>query len=821
MGQKIIRLFLVFAFPLTYTLALLAPQIYLTEINLSKENFLPGENIEGEVTLWNYENFAFGDLVLHFYLLGEEVEGVPTQVIDSKKDTKVFSLFAGEKKTIKFVYSLPENLPKGALKFRVRVANQKGEEMTWIDKVVNIGGEGEFLVLENYWILKNGEKLAPGGGVDFNPNEIPQVIFDVKNETPFNLAGFIKITTYKRKEGGEMVSEERKENIVLNSQETKTVKTTLSSLSKPDTYLSKVQILNEKNQPISNPIYFRWIVRGENDAEVLFIQSQKSSFKKDEIAKIKVQFTGPAHEKEVPDKGILKVKILNERGEVVGEGEKVIDLKSSEEIVEVYVKKDVENPKIVTEILKENEILDKYEIAFKEEEEEAPQEKEIPKTSFWKENQPIIILSAIILVVLIAIILWSSFQKGNLILKILFFLIANFLFIRVSFGAVEVADSPCKTTIYFNTPFPNQEFKVGDIVRFSGGFEVTSCGNGLFFNKIEFFITEDKEIPIKNANCCSNCCGASSSTYSCSSMSRCEQVKILDTSNPEFKVYKLGTIYPPDVHTGAKPYEVQFDKYFTIPSDLGFSGNVRFYVQYSGTHWKSHWHWNITYQPGKINSPPEARNLKVIQPDCCLTIYPKAIFKWDFFDQDYGEGQSAFRIQVDDNEDFSSPEIDTGKINDMANEYHLPGFLSFNKKYWWRIKVWDTKGNESTTWAKSATYFETPKHAYPQVDFSWFPTNPSLNEEASFFDKTKFAEGVGGKAWFWQFENGIPSTSSEQNPKVRFQNRGENQVTLRVTDADDLTCQKTKIVFVPYPLPKWREALPAASIFKIIKDLFR
>jgi hypothetical protein len=821
MRQKLMTIFLTFVLLPTYVFALLAPQIYLTEINLSKENFLPGENIEGEITLWNYENFSFGDLVLHFYLLGEEVEGVPTQVIDSKKDTKVFSLSPGEKKKVSFVYTLPENLPKGALKFRVRLANQKGEEMAWIDKVVNIGGEGEFLVLENYWILKNGEKLAPGGGVDFNPNETPQIIFDAKNKTSFNLAGFIKVTTYKRKEGGEIVSEEKKESVALNSQETKTIKTTLPSLAKPDTYLSKVQILNEKNRAISNPIYFRWVVKGENDAEVLFIQSQKNSFNKGEIAKIKVQFTGPAHEKEIPDKGMLKVKILNEKGEIVGEGEKVVDLKSGEEIVDVYVRKDVENPKIVTEILKEKELLDKYEVEFKKEApKEVSQEKETPKTSFWKENQTIIIFSGVILIILIGIILWPLLQKRKLILEILFLLALNFILVRFALGAVEVADSPCGTTIYFNSPFPNQEFKVGDLVHFSGGFEVTSCGNGLFFNKIEFFITEDKNIPIKNANCCNNCCGASSKTYTCSSIYNCDQVKILDISNPSFKVYKLGTIYPPDVHAGARPYEVQFDRYFTIPADLGFSGNVRFYVQYSGTHWKSHWHWNITYQPGRINSPPEARNLKVIQPDCCLTVYPKAIFKWEFFDPDFGEGQSAFRIQVDDNEDFSSPEIDTGKIMDMANEYHLPSFLSFNKKYWWRIKVWDTKGSESS-WTKSSTYFETPKHSYPQVDFSWFPTNPSLNEEASFFDKTKFAEGVLPKSWFWQFQNGVPSTSNEQNPKVRFQKRGENQVTLRVTDSDNLTCQKTKVVFVPYPLPKWQEALPSASIFNIFKNIFK
>ncbi|MDI6883499.1 MAG: hypothetical protein QMC93_03540, partial [Patescibacteria group bacterium] len=186
---------------------------------------------------------------------------------------------------------------------------------------------------------------------------------------------------------------------------------------------------------------------------------------------------------------------------------------------------------------------------------------------------------------------------------------AGILFANNILAATEVADSPCNTTIVFNSPIPNQTYNVGDVINFSGKFRVTSCGDGLFHNKIEFFITEDKEIPIKNRNCCGDCCGAISNIYGgcIQNITWCGDVKILDIAQADgYKIYKLGTIYPPDIPTGFNPYWVPYDQYFTIPSDLGFWGPVRFYVQYSGTHWNAHWHWNITYQKGEINYPPHA-----------------------------------------------------------------------------------------------------------------------------------------------------------------------------------------------------------------------
>ncbi|MCD6412373.1 PKD domain-containing protein [bacterium] len=194
-------------------------------------------------------------------------------------------------------------------------------------------------------------------------------------------------------------------------------------------------------------------------------------------------------------------------------------------------------------------------------------------------------------------------------------------------GAVEVADSPCTTTVIINSPLPQQTFFPGDNIFFSGAFKVTGCGNGLFFNKITFYLTEDKDMPIKKANACQDCLGAISATYETSScnIKWCDEVRVIDEEQAEklgYKFYKFGTIYPSDEASGQRPYIVNYNERFQIPSDicqqLGFSSGknkIRLYVQYSGTHWAAHWHWNITYQPAylfchflpfKTNHPPIA-----------------------------------------------------------------------------------------------------------------------------------------------------------------------------------------------------------------------
>ena len=205
---------------------------------------------------------------------------------------------------------------------------------------------------------------------------------------------------------------------------------------------------------------------------------------------------------------------------------------------------------------------------------------------------------------------------------------------------------------------------------------------------------------------------------------------------------------------------------------------------------------------------------KVTKGDYCSI--PVHYFSWTYFDPD-GDDESKFQFQVDDNSDFSSPEIDreqTGTWHDgdsnnqtvLVVESPTTDRIVYNTTYYWRVKVYDDQSTESD-WTEGNS-FTTEKHRYPFVDFSWSPQEPSAEEDVAFTDQSTVYGGASKASWAWTFEDGNPATSGEANPTVQFTTNGGKQVSLGVTDSDGFTCQATEQVGVQIPLPGWQEILP-------------
>lgn len=217
---------------------------------------------------------------------------------------------------------------------------------------------------------------------------------------------------------------------------------------------------------------------------------------------------------------------------------------------------------------------------------------------------------------------------------------------------------------------------------------------------------------------------------------------------------------------------------------------------------------------GHCNRPPTAINLQVVKDDYCSI--PVHYFSWTYSDPD-GDDESQFQFQVDDNNGFSSPEIDrtqTGSWPDGATTTQavivaeLPSSdqIVYDTTYYWRVKVYDDQSAESD-WIEGSS-FKTEKHRYPFIDFSWSPQEPSAEEDVAFADQSTVYGGATKSSWSWTFEDGDPATSGEENPVIQFTSRGVKQVSLGVTDSDGFTCQTTKSVGVQISLPGWREILP-------------
>jgi len=99
----------------------------------------------------------------------------------------------------------------------------------------------------------------------------------------------------------------------------------------------------------------------------------------------------------------------------------------------------------------------------------------------------------------------------------------------------------------------------------------------------------------------------------------------------------------------------------------------------------------VTYT---TNNPPDAPTLDSPSADERFDIGESVTFTWIFNDPDSGDSQSAYQFQLDDNSDFSSPIIDTGKVSSSSTSttQTLPSTVG---KYYWRVKTWDSHNAES------------------------------------------------------------------------------------------------------------------------------
>ena len=252
-----------------------------------------------------------------------------------------------------------------------------------------------------------------------------------------------------------------------------------------------------------------------------------------------------------------------------------------------------------------------------------------------------------------------------------------------------------------------------------------------------------------------------------------------------------------------------------------------------------------------LEQAPEARNLTAFHWSYAQASQLgalKANLRWQFYDVNAGDTESAYQIIVDDDPNPNSNTlIDTGKCLGYQNPVasclidigvdsypvHNQISLGYNQKYYWWVKVWDSYSSyylpsDRTQYDSPSDTdnddgdpltFTTYKHEFPDVDFTWFPVEPSRGEKVQFTDASKYytsaapatpANCISSDCFYlWTVPGDATiDDATSANPIIIFGSSGQMSVTLKVTDNDGYYTSLTKTLNLKQKLPSWTEVKP-------------
>jgi len=254
------------------------------------------------------------------------------------------------------------------------------------------------------------------------------------------------------------------------------------------------------------------------------------------------------------------------------------------------------------------------------------------------------------------------------------------------------------------------------------------------------------------------------------------------------------------------------------------------------------------YKVYLTNNNPTASNLAISDDYCALV--PVRTFSWNYNDSD-GDDESQFQLQIDDNSDFSSPEVNVCGIGNLPcsvpgglsvpsggvnfkniDVMEFPGLdqLGYNKTYYWRVKVWDSVGG-SSGWIEydpdanplTQNPVGTPLHPYPNASFTCSPDlgvscpiNHDILELITFGDDPDPGadpDRYGPYVLNWNFcKNTVPACAgniANGTPvSYTYTAGGSYDVELKATDNDGYVCTFVQTLNIANARPKWNEINP-------------
>jgi len=541
---KSLLLLVSFSFICSSAAAVATPSVFINNIELTETSYKPGDTIKGKVSLRNHGNKVASDLNWKFELMTQD-KGLPDQFIEQKLKEEGFSLQPTQQLNSSFSYQLPSRLPAGNIVLRISLVTGTGATVTYQDVKVDVE-QSEYQIffrLKNHSLIKEGKSYPAGGGVNYEQGIKPTVRFTVENQQQVPVTVRPHLTTHRHNLGSNASRKRVGQTYRIEPTSERVIKTKLPSLAQPGTYLSSVKLYGtEGNEPLSNALYFRWVIKGLT-AQVRSSQLDQSSYKSGETAQVEINYAGPPQTEILASQQVqLSVTIYNQKGEEVGTANKMVRLAGGSTSLSVPINGKVKQPQVAIEIRDGDNTLDSYQFEITRARSQLER--------LWHNHGKLIKGLLILLAFLVPIMIYETKKHGkkqppkNLI--VLFVLLIGSSLLIPSLGQAQGSNGDTYTDWVVVTdgpdfdpinairskplpPPPRKVYRPGDKIHLKGYYQVDNCGNGLFWNKISAFITPDKKVNI--TDCCGNSDFVAQSGDARCACSSCPQCSDQDDSN--------------------------------------------------------------------------------------------------------------------------------------------------------------------------------------------------------------------------------------------------------------------------------------------------
>ena len=445
--------------------ALPLPSLYIGDIKLDKVDYSQGDTVKGSFVVTNSGDVDANNFNYQVALIGGLQEnGVGGFVYDTKRDSEVLVLKAGESKTVNFTYALPVFPKDSAPGINVRALFHDGISLAWNSIPIKLKNGVPILKLVTANVELNNQKYDLQEGPTLKPGEkaVLNATFYNDSTESYSLTprlalvdkSFIPLQNTPSLDGQTFKVEPRSTSSV-------SLELPVGNLA-AGTYLGKVSFDDVKGVSHAPLVYARYIIGGDIVSVQSVFTDTQVPLTAGKSIKVVVTSTGKpldittAPTANTPVVADLHIVLSNEKDEIVGE-ETIKDSKfntSNAIPLEIKINSDANILKAKVELVQKNTIISSFDgvVTFNPNYISKVSAGENWVSKLLANKAVLIVVSLILLIVLL--ILFVKFKKKKIatLMLILFTVLVGvsqtLAYIATRTGYVSITGGPSKSTLY-------------------------------------------------------------------------------------------------------------------------------------------------------------------------------------------------------------------------------------------------------------------------------------------------------------------------------------------------------------------------------------